>query len=185
MDAVDYAQLGLLLISVSVGSTGILGWILTYVQLRRETRERALQQLRELVLTPDFLRYLGILHHMSVVAARGESLLRVEQQILNDPSLTPEDREKKVKELEDERGYSLPEMTDEWKRIRKDMDETYEKITYSGVRFLMSEKIENMITECIRFYLAANKIEEYSAVTNRVKAIFAEIKRMLGLTIFE
>lgn len=87
--------------------------------------------------------------------------------------------------MKDKKGYSLSEITDEMKRIRKDYNEQFKKIRRSGALFLMPDKIENEIMECARSFVAAEKASEYRAVIDQVEAIFTDIKKVLGLTIFE
>jgi hypothetical protein len=185
MDGLDYGQLSILLISIVLGSSGIVGWILTYMQLRRETRQRALQQFRELVLTPDFLQFLGLLHIAAVASANVLSYVTASEQILTNTALTAEDRFRRLKELEDESKYLVTEMRRATRRVTKDFPRINEKVIRTGVLFLMPDKIEKEIAECMRLFVAAKEPNEHQVVTDRLQAIFVEIKRILGLTTFE
>jgi len=184
LSSIDYSQL-ILLASLVLGSSGIVGWILTYIQLRRETKERALQQFRELVLTPDFLEYLGLLRRAVEVTAKGESLARDREQILKDESLTAEEIARRVEESDNIRGYSVAQFSDEINRARIDYTEALRKIKRTGALFLLSDKIENEISECTSSFAAANEPDEYLAVVGQVETIFADLKKILGLTVFE
>jgi hypothetical protein len=183
LSSIDYSQL-ILLASLVLGSSGIVGWILTYVQLRRETRERALQHFRELVLTPDFLGYLGALRNVAVTAATANRHAKAQGQIMNDASLSQEERIKKLKKM-DEQGLTLTELTNLMKRARKVWVKRNEEIKSTGVISLMPDRIERQISECLESIVAAQKPEAYASVVVQVESVFTEIKKILGLTVFE
>jgi hypothetical protein len=184
MDGIDYGQLSIVFISIVLGSSGIVGWILTYLQLRRETRERALQHFRELVLTPDFLAYLGALRNVAVAAANANLHARTQEQIMHDASLSEEERFKKLKKM-DEQGPTLTELTNLMERARKVWVRRNEKITSTGAVSLLPNRIQRQIRECLESIVAAEKPEAYVIVAAKIESVFTEIKRILGLTIFE
>jgi hypothetical protein len=184
-DGFDYGQLSVLLIGIVLGSSGIVGWILTYLQLRREKTERALRQFREFVLTPDFLEFLGVLRHMADLSAKSEVLLRAEQEILSNKSLTEEDRIRQINELEDETGHSLSDITEQRRQMRVQFTEKGNKIKETSAFFLLPDKIEDEINDCLLSLAAANEPEEYRTAISKVEKVFSDIKSILGLNIFE
>jgi hypothetical protein len=184
LSSIDYSQLIILLASLVLGSSGIVGWILTYVQLRRETRERALQHFRELVLTPDFLGYLGALRNVAMAAAKANLRAKAQERIMNDASLSQEERFKRLKKM-DEQYPTLTELTNLMEQARKAWVKRDEKITSTGVLSLMPDKIERQIKECLESIVAAQNPEAYASVVIQVDSVFTEIKKILGLTVFE
>lgn len=185
LSSIDYSQTIILLASLVLGGSGIAGWIMTYIQLRHETKERALQQFRELVLTKDFLEFLGMLRRHAELMAKGESLARSREQILNDKSLTPEEKTRRIKELENRMGGSLAQLTDQARQAATDFTETVNKIRKTGALFLLSDKIENEIEKCVSSFVHANEPDEFLAIVDQVETIFADLKKILGLAVFE
>jgi hypothetical protein len=59
-----------LVVAAVFGSSGVTTFVLTYAQIRNERKKRGLQYFRQIVLTPDFVHYLGIL--FSLVSAFSE-----------------------------------------------------------------------------------------------------------------
>jgi hypothetical protein len=65
------------IVSIAFGSSGIVAWLLTYWQVKEERKNRAREHFRQIVLTPDFMDYLGLL----------VSLLRTVGMIKNEDDL--------------------------------------------------------------------------------------------------
>ena len=49
-----------------VGGSGIVGWLLTYLQLSEQRKEEARAHLRQIVLTPEFFHFLGTLDFVTL-----------------------------------------------------------------------------------------------------------------------
>jgi predicted sugar kinase len=103
---------------------------------------------------------------------------------MNDASLSQEERFKRLKKM-DEQYPTLTELTNLMERARKAWVRRDEKITSTGVLSLMPDKIERQIKECLESIVAAQNPEAYASVVIQVDSVFTEIKKILGLTVFE
>jgi hypothetical protein len=56
----DLTSIVSLVIASAFGSSGVVAWILTYIQMKNERKRQAIEYFRQIVLTPDFLHYLGL-----------------------------------------------------------------------------------------------------------------------------
>lgn len=58
-----------LVLGTAFGSSGIVAWYLTYLEMRNRRKERTQEQFRRLVLTTHFLRYLGAMFNLGHICS--------------------------------------------------------------------------------------------------------------------
>lgn len=58
-----------LVLGTAFGSSGIVAWYLTYLEMKNRRKETSQDRFRQLVLTPHFLRYLGALYNLGFLCS--------------------------------------------------------------------------------------------------------------------
>jgi hypothetical protein len=56
---IDLPTILTLVVTAAFGGSGIAGWIFSYLQMKNERKKQGIEYFRQLVLTPDFMRYLS------------------------------------------------------------------------------------------------------------------------------
>jgi hypothetical protein len=169
---IDYLQLVLVLL----GGSGLAGWFLTYLQFREERREQGRLQFRELVMTNDFVAFLGCLHSLLYIVGAVADLKkgRTAEMVIKDA-------QGKSSLVQIKREEDLRPEFDKWLR---NLAESHDTLVRTGVLFLLPSSISSQIITILET-ARDHGYDEAQPVKQQLAILSAELKRILGLAVLE
>lgn len=162
------------LLGYILGGSGISAWIMTYWQLREQRRQQAQQYLRELIITPDFIKLLASYDRFYKLSEEVEKFDRT-----GSATILKEEKIIKVK--------NHKELINELDNIATEHLRLVNKISLRGLFLLLPDKLNMRFGKLadVLIYPEKDMTKFLDQFKHEIIELGHEIKKILGITILE
>lgn len=164
-----------LVVSLIIGSSGLAGWFLTYLDLRQQRELEARKLFRELVLTPDMLQFYGMDFDLLKLSDAAVELKQGRQPVITLPETRG--RPRKI--------VTAKQLDVLIIKVRDRMNDLMDKIARSAVTLLLPMRLrkkEGDFMQALESCKSSNGIEK---ARNALSEFGEELKEVLGLDVLE
>jgi hypothetical protein len=164
-----------LVVSLVIGSSGLAGWFLTYLDLRQRQELEARRLFRELVLTPDMLQLYGMGFDLLKLSNAAVELQQGKQPVLRLPETGGRPRKiATAKQL----NVLIP-------KVRDRIVDLTDKVARSAVTLLLPMRLRKKEGDFMQALESCKSLNDVERARNALSEFGEELKEVLGLHILE